>query len=46
MKRAVQLRRYPTVEENSADACSQWTADAGAAAWETARRTGIHYVPR
>ena len=36
LQRAVQMLRYPALEEHYAEACSEWSTDQHAEAWEAA----------
>jgi hypothetical protein len=46
LQRAVQMLRYPTLEEDYADAWSQWSTDADAEAWEGTVGDGMRDVAR
>jgi Ribbon-helix-helix protein, copG family len=45
LQRAVQMLRYPTLEEDYADAWSQWSTD-DAEVWEGSIGDGIRDAPR
>jgi hypothetical protein len=46
LQRAVQMLRYPTLEEDYADAWSQWSTDEAAEAWEGTVGDGMRDVAR
>lgn len=46
LQRAVQMLRHPTLEEDYADAWSQWSTDEDAEAWEGTFGDGMRDVAR
>ncbi|TVS84565.1 antitoxin [Mycobacterium helveticum] len=46
LQRAVQLLRYPALEEDYAQAWSEWSADQHAQAWEAAVADGVSDAAR
>jgi hypothetical protein len=41
LQRAVQMLRYPALEDDYAEAWSEWSADQDAEAWETTTADGV-----
>ena len=41
LQRAVQMLRYPDLEDDYVEAWTQWSADASSVAWETTMGDGI-----
>lgn len=46
LQRAVQMLRYPDLEDDYAQAWTQWSADEDAAAWETTAGHGMSDAAR
>ncbi len=46
LQRAVQMLRYPTLEEDYAEAWAQWSADEYAEAWEGTAGDGMSNAAR
>ncbi len=46
LQRAVQMLRYPTLEEDYAEAWAQWSADEDAEAWEGTAGDGVSDAAR
>ena len=46
LQRAVQMLRYPELEDNYAEAWAQWSADEDAAAWDSAVGDGVSDAAR
>ena len=46
LQHAVQMLRYPTLEEDYADAWAQWTTDGDAQAWEGTVGDGVRDAAR
>lgn len=46
LQRAVQMLRYPDLEDDYAQAWSEWAADEGAGAWDSTAGDGVIHAAR